>query len=388
MAHAQDETKPKTKAQELKDQGYYLLANQNSVMLYDPETCLKTTLGMYSHADQTELKDTLKTITEQVFKPKQPELYPNSLGYTHNTYKQYEATPTGDADLSLWIEFLNRLFPDKEERTAITQFLAHMFQYPEERPTFAVMLTSDSGTGKGFLYSKILRPLVMNQCSQVSTYQSFLCQHTMCMKDSLLVMLDDPKSDHPATMTKLKSRISESTFLLEEKGIDQRTISVYPRILLASNEIAPIKLEESDKRRWFAPSFIRHKESKEETAEFTKRLSESLDLDAIYNWFMGVSLDGFDPYMPPETETIRDMVDDQQSDVHLAVQEFVAENPVFQWEEILFAVNEGSSQEIKSALTVLGYALSRPTVEGKKLSIWHHCSLPKAEAKSRYTFSN
>ncbi|PMY01952.1 hypothetical protein C1X54_35475, partial [Pseudomonas sp. GW460-13] len=79
-----------------------------------------------------------------------------------NTYRQFEPI-TERADVHPdFLEFLERLFPDAAERHTAIQWLAHAFQKPEERPSWHLLLISESGTGKGYLFNEILAPLLLH----------------------------------------------------------------------------------------------------------------------------------------------------------------------------------------------------------------------------------
>ena len=78
-----------------------------------------------------------------------------------NTYRAYELSTAPAVELTpLFGKFFEALLPDPMECNTFLQYLSHAFQRPAERPSWHPMLTSDHGTGKGFLLEKILQPLL------------------------------------------------------------------------------------------------------------------------------------------------------------------------------------------------------------------------------------
>lgn len=204
-----------------------------------------------------------------------------------NTYRKYEPS-TEAADVSpLFIEYLERLFPVAEERHIVVQWLAHIFQYPEQRPSWHLMLTSEPGTGKGFLVQETLHPL-LRHTSVVASYAKVMGQFSTVLEDNLLILLDDCKAKSETVQTQLKSLLSEERTYAERKHMQGGMVDTYARFILASNEYKPLHLDASE-RRWYVPSRLQHRESRQETQAFIKQLADWLaipgSLCKVYNYF-------------------------------------------------------------------------------------------------------
>lgn len=278
------------------------------------------------------------------FKPSLNKLINVGIGAQRlNLYKPY-IRQTNNSDCQLFIELIERLVPVPEENKIFMQWLAHMIQKPDERPTWAVMMTSEEGTGKGVLFHHVLKPLLMNQAVQCSKYSQLTGEHAMALVNSMLVMLDDTKTNSDATITELKSKISEPSITVNPKHLQPYCQEVFARVLLASNEVRPIKLGKNDTRRWLALQYIKHPVSKEETREFIGRFLDWLDqpnsLDSIFNYLNNLSLDGFDSGKSFETETLKMMVEVSESSRESAVREWCEDKKVFKLEELRRAFSD------------------------------------------------
>ncbi|MFH0267343.1 hypothetical protein [Vibrio rumoiensis] len=136
----------------------------------------------------------------------------------------------------------------------------------------------------------------------------------------------DPKTD--------AELISEPEILVNPKYLQPYKQKVYARILLASNERRPIKLGAEDTRRWFAPAYIQHRESQEETQAFISSLLEWLDtdssaLDKVYNYLNEYNLDDFNAGFIQKTEALDLMVEMSVSAKESEVKKWLDDNKVF-----------------------------------------------------------
>jgi hypothetical protein len=152
-------------AEYLIEQGYFYLARSHGADLYSTltgkfhafhaETNLyqqwlwKQSVGRNSGSNpllQSVLRQRIKYASAREFIPggDRPLVYEADGVPVLNTWRPYEPQTAAAAgvDLSLWVEYLERLFPDADERHTVVQWLAHMFQRPEEKPSWHLMLTS------------------------------------------------------------------------------------------------------------------------------------------------------------------------------------------------------------------------------------------------------
>lgn len=331
-----------------------------------------------------ELQKRLSFVIGTAFKPNAPLHIPQPSGLTRlNTFKAYEPTSTQISSVTgtPFETFMSRLFPEPEERHIVTQWLAHMFQRPEERPSWHLLLTSDTGTGKGFLFHSILTPLLCKQTKLINSFKRLTGQFSGILGGSMLVMLDDAKSKSDATMTELKSILSESHVVLEKKYEEERTVEIFSRIIFASNEYRPLRLD-ADERRWYVPRRIEHSGSREDTQCLIDSLEDWLDaggLDAVYNYFMSYSLDGFHHKRIHQTEALKDMIGASQSVLEEALDVWLEGRLAFAPATLYSAFDEPKDL-IKSKLTERGFMQRKVTNAPSRSAYWFHKSTKPADA--------
>ncbi|WP_341495997.1 primase-helicase family protein [Photobacterium damselae subsp. damselae] len=338
----------------------------------------------------------LPLVVGQYFKPCNEKYIQRGIAKRLNKYKPYVPSTNAYKPPALFIELLQRLIPEPAENKYFTQWLAHLVQRPAQRPSVAVMLTSEEGTGKGQLYHRFIRPLCVNQTAQVSSYSELMGSHSTALADTLFVMLDDIKSNSDSTITRLKSKISEPTALINPKNQQEYIQDVYARILLASNETRPIKLSKDDLRRWFVPNFITHKISKEETREFFNRVFAWLDnpsnfaLDNVYMYLANYDLSGFDPFYVEPTETLLNMTELSTSYLESQVRELMDRLCVFKLDSFLQQEQWRGKEDLVKTYVVNYWKKPRKVEleKGKGRSNWWvKPDLTNAQAKELYNLN-
>lgn len=297
-----------------------------------------------------------------------------------NTYRKYKPT-THSKDVSpLFLEYLERLVPDTAERHIFNQWVSHCFQRPEQRPSWHILLTSEPGTGKGFLLQEILRPLLLHT-SVVSSYSKVMGKFSNVLEDQLLVLLDDCKAKSDDTQTQLKSILSEERAYCEKKGLQGGMVDTYTRFILASNELRPLYMDETD-RRWWSPARLLHRVDAEETQRFIQSLADWLALDgslcAVYSWFMAYDLTGFNHKHIDQSANLKTMIGMSQN-VHLQfLVDFIAEtgNEVFTNADLMKAYTDAemqrpASKQVPHLLREVKYESTSPRINGKQQRLCH-----------------
>lgn len=143
------------------------------------------------------------------------------------------------------------------------------------------------------------------------------------LEGSMFAMLDDCKAGSENTETQMKSMLSEERIYVEPKGKDGAMVSIYTRIILASNEDVPTPVEEQT-RRWcifqklgFCDGLTGKAGQQERQVRIkalAKWMKEPGAIEAIYKFFAEYPLEAigdypeFDPKNVPITASFERMV--------------------------------------------------------------------------------
>jgi len=299
--------------------------------------------------------------------------------YTYaNTYRGYKPTTNCTEVSPLFTQFFERLIHVEAERKLFLQWLAHMFQFPQERPSWHIMLTSSQGTGKGWLLEKIIHPL-LHHTQVISSYAKLTGQFSTTLEDTLFVLLDDCKARSETTQTMLKSSLSEERAYVERKNAQGGMVKTYTRFMLASNEEVPLDFDE-DERRWVPLTRAFHSVSKVETQAHIKKTDDWLalpgSLDAVYRFFMSYNLAGFNPKSAPQTTTLLEMVRKGKGLQNEIFNGFIKDKPVFTFADLVEvftgqSLKAPSTQALADLLQSAGYVSKQPRINGEKVRVCH-----------------
>lgn len=349
---------------------------------------------------ETYLAFPLQTVTGTRFVPKGPDLIrrPRSRHRYVNTYMAFEPKCDATALSPLFHEFLACLFPDADERHTFLQYCAHMIQFPEVRPSWHVMLLSETGTGKGFLFHDILSPLLCHQTALLKKYAELLGRFANAMEGTILVQLDDCKSKRDDVQTQMKSLMTEERVLLEEKGLAAGMVSTYTRFFLASNEEVPLDLDDTE-RRWWIPKRLGYsngltgKEGRDDRQNLIKRLSEWLvtpgALEAIYDFLTTYTIDDLDVKSCPMTVTLQEQIRKSVTVEQGFAFDFTSchSTKIIKSEELTKALREAGmsspgNKPLAEMFAFCGYQPDTLTVGAKKSRWWFPLSMKKSEAEA------
>jgi len=166
--------------------------------------------------------------------------------------------PTIDSkkgDNKLWIDYMEHMFPDKEDRYQMQRWIATLIARPDIKINYAVLLISEmQGVGKSTLASYILAPLlgehnVSYPDESIITESRF----TSWQVRKRLAVVNEIYAGHSyKAYNKLKSVITEPTITVEEKYQPNYDIQNWCNIFACSNDERAIKFAIDD-RRWLVP---------------------------------------------------------------------------------------------------------------------------------------
>lgn len=225
----------------LRSQGYALISLPGGVKLRNINTCTDHGLdslavhfarfsgGSWNPQWQSVVFRTLPFIAQSIFNPALPSGL--SEDGTLNTYRRFSSDKAPVDILTPWFEYLVRMFPDEADRTNVCAWLAHCFQRPEERPTWHLVIPSDTGTGKGFLFQQILTPLLAGQTKHYSSYAQLTEKHNGALADNLIIVFDDPPTASRRVAESLKSIQTEPTVDIRPLYESARKVATFTRFM-------------------------------------------------------------------------------------------------------------------------------------------------------------
>lgn len=239
-----------------------------------------------------ELPETLP-IWDVVFQPNKPFTidYDNMLVNTYQPTDYLKSAEPSNFAPTKFFELITHVTGDDAEmRDELLNWLAFIFQKKEKTQT-AFILQGRTGTGKGVLFNKIIRPILGPQHCPMIMMDDIDSNFNEWTETALLVIVDEAQiNDDPKRskkrMNKIKNIITEPINQLRIKNVSSTQHENFLNMLFTSNEYDSIHLAENDRRFKVAPR-------QEKFLEYS-----DADLDVIHgelqdiaNYMMGYPVD-------------------------------------------------------------------------------------------------
>lgn len=319
----------------------------------------------------------LKKIVGKSFRPSPDEpFFIDKFGVTlANTYCEFKPPlPIMLAPPPILAEMLGRLFPLENERKLVLQYCASIFINPLKRPKWCLLLTGRGSTGKSTLIQMVKQALGGYHVNETATFTSALAPFAEEFPNNLLIGFED-KVPGRDTYTNLKQALDCDEMTVNVKH-QQETVKrdVYARTIITSNHHRPFRTDINE-RRMYAPQYIEHRLTLQESQLFFKRFQEEfMSLPStpafLHHWFRSIDMTGFEYGSCPQTPTMTKMIELSDSVLTTLLNDYVDENtllgekPIFHEKQLLrFLDDKGirrpSLDEIKSKLTEIGYEHKR-----------------------------
>jgi hypothetical protein len=185
-------------------------------------------------------------------------------------------------------------------------WLAQMFKYPEVKSKMIIFI-SEEGAGKGTLLKLIKRMMGNKKVIQVDDpKEQIFGSFNGIMKDAFFVNLNEcGLEDMKKDTGKLKQLITDSTILINEKGVERFEMNSYHRFFFTTNNDNPLVMNRKTRRN----VVIRSSDELIDNKEYFVEMNEIIDNDAcvreFYDYLMNlddINVREFNKRPIPETE--------------------------------------------------------------------------------------
>ena len=225
--------------------------------------------------------------------------------YVFNLFRGFGCKPIA-GDVSLILKHINEVLcaGDKKASTYFVQWLAHIFQKPEQKPTVAVLMKSAEGVGKGSLFD-LLKIMLGANSEQVNGIYQLTGRFNAILARRLLIFGDEVDMTTKAVFDRAKGIISERTISLELKGVDPESIPNLARFIFAGNHDQIIAAGTRERRFLVleASDDVLNKDNY--FRELRKHINAG-GASAFLHYLLNVDLEHFDPFKAPATKGLID----------------------------------------------------------------------------------
>lgn len=190
-------------------------------------------------------------------------------------------------------------------------WLAHMVQFPEDKPGVATVIRGKKGAGKDTIAVYFSR--LLGQHYMMITQKRHLVGNFNAHQEKLMFLhvaegywAGSKQDEGP-----LKSIITDPTVTIERKGVDAFSVNSVLRVFMTSNESWVVPASGSDERRYFVldadDAYTRSGRKKHERIDYFTALRQEMNGGgpaALLAYLMEYDLTDFEVRDPPETAAL------------------------------------------------------------------------------------
>jgi hypothetical protein len=158
---------------------------------------------------------------------------------------------SAQGDISLWFDFLSRIFNTHDDMMLFDSYIAHCIKFPGFKIPWGVLLQSAEGIGK-----QIIAQIIKYCVGETYTYEpkaeelvSGASRFNAWMKEKTLIVVDEIRvGDRRDLLEGLKKIITDKRIAVEGKGVDQAMEDNVANWLFFSNYKDAIPITENQRR--------------------------------------------------------------------------------------------------------------------------------------------
>lgn len=171
------------------------------------------------------------------------------------------------AAVARFLQHIDLLVSDAQERQVVLDWMSYVYQHPDEKLTWALLIQGAEGVGKSYLGS--LMQLLLGRNARTIDAGAITGRFNGWAHGSVLVTIEEIKisgENKYDIIDRLKPIISNETVSIEEKGRDIRMVPNFTNYLLFTNHKDALPLGDEDRR--YAVIFSRFQSAEQLVAHF------------------------------------------------------------------------------------------------------------------------
>jgi len=187
---------------------------------------------------------------------------------------------------------------DKEVANHFLNWVAYVVQF-RTRANTSWLMFGTQGTGKGVLFSNILRPLVGEQNASLVTIQNVAEKFTDTTDDKILVMVDEVSRNefnhNKGLMNRIKAMVTDDKTISRKFSCPPIPVNNHCNFIFTSNEIIPMDIPVNDRRFNVAPPQREPIKNIMTVKELDQLVNKQIpiDLPEIYTYFLKYKVDEY-----------------------------------------------------------------------------------------------
>jgi len=216
--------------------------------------------------------------------------YPPPIICPDNTFNTYDILPKldysdydPDTSIEYILKFIERLCGNETMFQYFIKYMSHLIKFPAIKPNVAFFFSSGQGAGKDTL-ALLIKKLLVDRVLIANDPEYVFGKYNLQRMNKLVIILQEA-DNLKKWNNKIKDTITCDTANLANKGFNAIEVKDYTRLLVFSNNINVIKIENDD-RRWIVPEVYDYSLMSEKVKnDFFKNVYDELNDDKCINKF-------------------------------------------------------------------------------------------------------
>ena len=279
-------------------------------------------------------------------------------------------------DCTIFIDHLKHVVcaGDDVSFAYLIQWLAHLFQRPDQKPNVAIVLKSVEGTGKGTMVEPLLK-ILGSHANKTNGAYALAGRFNGIVANRLLIFADEVDLTDKHVADRLKSIITETTVNMERKGLEMEPLPNYSRLIFASNHSRVINAGPRERRYLI----LEPDDTKAQDSDYFKKLWAWVNDEGaakLLYYLLQVDISGFDPYKCPQTKALIDEKLESLTGVNLFFYEQITKDEPFDGKTRISAtelvdnyyrwcIDQGFKTSIASCRSAIGKLMAKLGIEVK-----------------------
>jgi hypothetical protein len=250
--------------------------------------------------------ESIKTYTRLNFYPKQ-SLCPET---EYNVFKGIaveKVEKTDGVDLSMILTQMRDLVGGREDDYLyLLRYIAHIFQFPEDKPGVCLIFNGSQGTGKDTFWDFVGTMLgdELYFTSGAEMERDVFGNFNMLASSKLLINLSETNSAGMIRCKeKLKANITAEKITYNGKNMKPFAMRSYERYVVSSNDDAPVLIEGTDRRYALFTPLDHNRSNRSYWDTLVGQYRNKTYQRAFYDLLMATDLTGYDPRVRPITDS-------------------------------------------------------------------------------------
>ena len=222
---------------------------------------------------------------------------------TLNYWTGHTISPIANNNYAIIDDYLLKVIcnDDSASHWYLVRFLAHMLQFPEEKPGIVPVLIGGQGTGKGVFF-QLLKAIWSKTTLLVSDVNAVVGQFNAALERHYVVCMDEALfSGDKKSLDRLKSIVTEPTIRIEEKYQPARSIDSLHRFFAATNHDQFAHVEKDERRFFFLRVSPAHKQDVDYFSRLCDSFSDGQTLEGFVAFLLSLDLAEFNIRERPKT---------------------------------------------------------------------------------------